>query len=241
MENKVLKVRIKKSSGERYWYADQIGEVFEVVDIGHKSDYTVSEDYLLGENAGWRHIQKDDCEIIPASLSQPSKDVESAAKEWAGRLANVHRKDSVGSISCWMTDFEAGAKWMQSATASHQPQCQMKWVRLADVFNDLPLNTGFAVKDKWRKGLGTMQTFGAGNKQLYYYTDKGMFSAIWPFTDIEILSESLSSSPAEDKVQILVGLVQELGKLMPAHINPYNLGEEGRISIIISKLNRLVQ
>lgn len=210
MENKVLKVRIKKSSGERYWYADQIGEVFEVVDIGHKSDYTVSEDYLLGENAGWRHIQKDDCEIIPASLSQPSKDVESAAKEWANS----------GSYKAWLNDgmdrshygstirsFKAGAEW----AASHQPQCQIGAKRFTPITEELPdyYKVVEAVSPNYEKGLKVWRG-SDGENDLWTIADTNIIVDAPTHWVSNILSES---SPAEEKVQILVEALRKIEQM----------------------------
>jgi len=58
-------VQIIKSEKDSYWYAECIGEVFEVSDAkfetaraGYDNDYILEED--LGKNI-WRHISKEDC------------------------------------------------------------------------------------------------------------------------------------------------------------------------------------
>lgn len=58
-----MKIKIIKAGKPTYWYADSVGATLEVVDR-HKEDYTLAEDYLLGEDAVWRHIAKDDCVIL---------------------------------------------------------------------------------------------------------------------------------------------------------------------------------
>lgn len=56
--NKVT-VKITKSTSPLAWYANLIGETFEVYD-GWR-DYTVVEDYDRRHGPVWRHINKGDC------------------------------------------------------------------------------------------------------------------------------------------------------------------------------------
>lgn len=128
-----------------------------------------------------------------ASLSQPSKDVESAAKEWANS----------GSYKAWLNDgmdrshygstirsFKAGAEW----AASHQPQCQMRWRSGKDLppidDSDFPIKYVCRFKgDDPRSGWVDVAIMTAAEMKEENYDE------YW-----EWLDESLSSSPAEDKV-----------------------------------------
>ena len=58
-------VRIKKSSNPAYWYADRIGEVFEVE--GSDTDYVV-----LSEDIGSSLVLKKDTELI-VTEKRPAK------------------------------------------------------------------------------------------------------------------------------------------------------------------------
>ena len=57
-----MKVKIVKCDNQDAWYADLIGEVFEVDDFNSRS-YVLSEDRAAGMFAPWRHILKKDAEI----------------------------------------------------------------------------------------------------------------------------------------------------------------------------------
>lgn len=56
-----MKVKITSCSSKQGWYTDSIGEIFEVVERG--KDYVVKEDHI-NPSGSWRHIQKDECEIV---------------------------------------------------------------------------------------------------------------------------------------------------------------------------------
>ena len=60
-----MKVRIIKAGLDTYWYADKIGEVFEV-GIGHESDVTYS---LINDICFL--INNSDCEVIKEYLPKP--------------------------------------------------------------------------------------------------------------------------------------------------------------------------
>lgn len=64
---KVLQIRILKSSGSYYWYANLIGVILFVYD--NKRDYILKEDYDRGMNAPWRHIDKEDAEIVETFIT----------------------------------------------------------------------------------------------------------------------------------------------------------------------------
>jgi hypothetical protein len=55
-----MKIRITRSGASYYWYADKIGEVFEVTKERDKDNYYVRYD---GEDYDF-HVGKGDCEII---------------------------------------------------------------------------------------------------------------------------------------------------------------------------------
>ncbi len=55
-------VQIIKSEKDSYWYAECIGEIFEVVDH-NKTVYILSEDYVHTDFY-WRRIRKEDCKVI---------------------------------------------------------------------------------------------------------------------------------------------------------------------------------
>ncbi len=56
-------VTIKKSSGKQFWYADKIGQQFEIMDEPDKDgDYTLADDYNDG-NAGTRLLAHADIEF----------------------------------------------------------------------------------------------------------------------------------------------------------------------------------
>jgi len=59
---KTVRVKITGSTSALAWYADLVGQVFEVYDGGvYRLDYILKEDYDKGHSAPWRHISKDDC------------------------------------------------------------------------------------------------------------------------------------------------------------------------------------
>ena len=58
-----VNVVITKAEWPSYWYSGCIGRQFEVYD--DRRDFIVAEDYDLGWRAEWRHIPKEDCEVIP--------------------------------------------------------------------------------------------------------------------------------------------------------------------------------
>ena len=57
-----MKVKIIKSENQSYWYADKIGEVFEVDENFNSSNYRV----ILK----WNYISKSDCEIVENDTQQ---------------------------------------------------------------------------------------------------------------------------------------------------------------------------
>lgn len=59
-----LRVRIVSSGYRMFWYADRIGETFDVVDVG--PDYALAEDFDSKDRFRWHHIQKRDAEVVPA-------------------------------------------------------------------------------------------------------------------------------------------------------------------------------
>ena len=46
------------------WYAAYVGHEFEVYEEAYGDSYILKEDYDLGHRADWRHIMKNDCEVI---------------------------------------------------------------------------------------------------------------------------------------------------------------------------------
>lgn len=58
----ILTVRIMHCDYSHWWYYDFVGLTIDVV-FG-LDDYIVFDDYLLGHNKGWRHIEHDDCMVI---------------------------------------------------------------------------------------------------------------------------------------------------------------------------------
>ena len=92
----VYKVKITKSA---YWYT--VGETYEV--IKWTKDFVVLQDYNLGYDTMWRHIDRGDCEIVDNNnkpmiprveaadfevLEQMAKEVEAARER---RLAVRHK------------------------------------------------------------------------------------------------------------------------------------------------------
>lgn len=57
------KVKITKCSYPQAWYNDSIGEVFTVYQTIFGKDYILKEDYDMGHNTLWRHIDIKDCEV----------------------------------------------------------------------------------------------------------------------------------------------------------------------------------
>ncbi len=66
-----FKVKIIKAEKATYWYADRIGEIFEVIDLC-SNDYTVSND--LGS-----FIDKSDCVVLPKAIEKPAEPLRSLA------------------------------------------------------------------------------------------------------------------------------------------------------------------
>lgn len=65
MQNKTLtktpcRVRITKCGRKNWWYADQVGKVFDVNDPGPRMDFVLWEDFCGGGEV-WRHIAQEDC------------------------------------------------------------------------------------------------------------------------------------------------------------------------------------
>lgn len=60
---KPIKVKIIACNFPRGWYADNIGEEFEVDNAPEGMDYIVWEDYINKSHI-WRHIKHEDCERI---------------------------------------------------------------------------------------------------------------------------------------------------------------------------------
>ena len=57
-----LTVRIVKAGEFSYWYARLEGMTFKVYDNGR--DYILKEDYDAGYECPWRHMNKEDVEVI---------------------------------------------------------------------------------------------------------------------------------------------------------------------------------
>ena len=64
MNMEVLKVRIIKAQKPSYWYADLIGQVFEVYLDEIHNKFIMKSDYDRGNNAAWGIISPEDCEVI---------------------------------------------------------------------------------------------------------------------------------------------------------------------------------
>jgi uncharacterized protein YdeI (BOF family) len=56
-----MKVKIIKSSGDRYWYRDKIGEIYEV-DIWDEDNYVVIKS-AKDDDCNNYIIDKEDCEL----------------------------------------------------------------------------------------------------------------------------------------------------------------------------------
>jgi len=64
MERKVkMAVKITGCPNKSSWYSRLIGETFEVYYYS-SHDYVVCEDYDLGPDVAWRHIDKSDCKNL---------------------------------------------------------------------------------------------------------------------------------------------------------------------------------
>ena len=61
-----MKVKIIKSEKPSYWYANKIGEVFEVDENFNSSNYRVM--------LKWNYISKSDCEIVENELSDNTEE-----------------------------------------------------------------------------------------------------------------------------------------------------------------------
>ncbi len=57
-------VQIIKSEKDSYWYAECIGEIFEVVEDDSIEVYVLQEDIENAYDIGNRHISKEDCKVI---------------------------------------------------------------------------------------------------------------------------------------------------------------------------------
>lgn len=66
-----MKVKITSCSNQNWWYADDIGEIFTVVEatvlIYNDLNYKVVE----GNNSGC-YIARENCEVVPKLLSKPA-------------------------------------------------------------------------------------------------------------------------------------------------------------------------
>lgn len=60
----VSKVKILKAKRPGYWYADLIGQVFEVYWNEIHNEFIVKADYDRGGSAVWGIISPEDCEVI---------------------------------------------------------------------------------------------------------------------------------------------------------------------------------
>ena len=58
-----IQVLIVRVTGSEYWYRDCIGETFTCYDQPSR-DYVLAEDFDLGYNHIWRHILKEDAEVV---------------------------------------------------------------------------------------------------------------------------------------------------------------------------------
>lgn len=64
---KIIVVRIISCQHPDHWYVDDIGCTVEVIDYGR--DCVVYEDYTYGYGGPWRHIEKDDTEMLSTKVA----------------------------------------------------------------------------------------------------------------------------------------------------------------------------
>ena len=79
-----MKVKIIKSENQSYWYADKIGEVFEVDENFNSRNYRV----ILKGN----YISKSDCEIVENELSGTQQKIVKVCYEVKNMLLEKNRK-----------------------------------------------------------------------------------------------------------------------------------------------------
>lgn len=58
----IIVIRIISCKHPTHWYFDDIDCTVEVID--YDQDYVVYEDYARGYCTLWRHIEKEDCEVL---------------------------------------------------------------------------------------------------------------------------------------------------------------------------------
>ena len=86
-----MKVKIIKSEKPSYWYANKIGEVFEVVDYSYSNDYrTLEKGY---------YILKSDCEIVENELLGTHQKILKVCDEVKNMLLEKNRKYGDAALS----------------------------------------------------------------------------------------------------------------------------------------------
>jgi len=101
---KTFKVRVVKIKDEQCWYADKIGQVFNVRDIGSGEDYRCKRNYIEGEPACDCYIAKLDCVIVEDFKVGDRVRVKD---EYVGREFRDYDDGGCGTI----IDAEPGMDW----------------------------------------------------------------------------------------------------------------------------------
>jgi hypothetical protein len=65
------KVRITKCGRSSWWYANHVGQEYDVQLGSGNREHVVWEDYQKGWNYTWRYIAQEDCEIINTTNIKP--------------------------------------------------------------------------------------------------------------------------------------------------------------------------